>query len=161
MPARARRSECTPLGLPPVRGPVYPVPSMAIAQIQSSAPEELVRSAIEQELTARGGVTVENRAGQLVMDLGGTVKSAYLAGGFRDKMKMPMRLILSTAGGPGGTGATLDVHSRGTGSGTMSGGWLGAVKQSKAEQIWLQTAVDAVPQKVAATSPPPQAPPPA
>jgi hypothetical protein len=133
---------------------------MAIAQIQSSASEEQVRAAIEQALTARGGITVENRPGQLVMDLGGTVKSAYLAGGFRDKMKMPMRLILSTAGGPGGTGATLDVHSRGTGSGAMSGGWLGAVKQSKAEQTWLQTAVDAVPQKVAA-SPPPQAPPPA
>lgn len=157
MPTRARLSESTSFGLPPVRGPVYPCAVMAIAQVQSTAPEEQVRSVIEQELQARGGTTVENRPGQLVLDLGGTVKSAYLAGGFRDKMKMPMRLILSTAGGPGGTGATLEVHSRGTGSGAMSGGWLGAVKQSKAEQIWLQTALDAVPQKVESAAAPPPA----
>jgi hypothetical protein len=127
---------------------------MAVAQIQSSAQEETVRASIEQALQAQGGTTVENRAGLLTMDLGGSVKSAYLAGGFRNKMKMPMRIVVTTAGGAGGTGISLDVHSRGTGGGAMSGGILGAVKQGKAEQAWLAMAVDAIPQKVSLPSGP-------
>jgi hypothetical protein len=131
---------------------------MAVTQVQSTASEEQVRGAIEQALIAQGGITVENQPGRLVMDLGGSVKAAYFAGGFRNKMKMPMRLEVTTAGGPGGTGISLDVHSRGTGGGAMSGGVLGAVKQGRAEGAWLAMAVGAIPDKVAA---PGAAPPPA
>ena len=127
--------------------------------MQTTAQEEHVRAAVESVLTAQGGVTVENVPGRLVMDLGGTVGSAYMAGGFRNKMKMPMRIVVSTAGGPGGTGLTIDVHSRGTASGLASGGWLGAVKQDKAEKIWLQMALDGVAQ-VSGGPPPEVAPPP-
>ena len=90
------------------------------------------------------------------MDLGGSVKAAYLAGGFRNKLKMPMRIVVTTAGGQGGTGVSLDVHSRGTAGGVMSGGILGASKQTKAEQAWLGMAVEAIPNRVA--SGPPTAP---
>jgi len=128
---------------------------VAEAHVQSTAGEEAVRSAIERTLQAQGGTTVESRPGVLSMDLGRSVGSAYLAGGFRNKMKMPMRIVVTGAGGADGTGITLDVHSRGTGSGAMSGGWLGAVKQRKAEQAWLAMAVDAVPDKVEAPAPPP------
>jgi hypothetical protein len=107
-----------------------------------------VLAAIESALTAQGGTTVENQDGRLVMDLGGSVGSAYLAGGFRNKMKMPMRIVVTTTGGAGGTDISLDVHSRGTGSGAMSGGLLGANKQKKAEQAWLAMAVEAVPDQV-------------
>jgi hypothetical protein len=134
---------------------------MAAFQLQTSATEERVRAAIEQTLASQGGQTVENQPGRLVMDLGGSVKAAYFAGGFRNKMKMPMRIVVTTAGGAGGTGVTLDVHSRGTGSGVASGGWLGAIKQGKAEQAWLQMAVDAVAALAAGEPPraqPPQAP---
>jgi hypothetical protein len=129
---------------------------MAVAQSQSTSLEPDVRSAIESALAAQGGTTVENREGRLVMDLGGSVKAAYLAGGFRNKMKMPMRIIVTTAGGPGGTGVSLDVHSRGTAGGAMSGGLLGASKQTKAEQAWLGMAVQAIPNRVG--SGPPTAP---
>ena len=118
---------------------------MAVAAIQTTLQEADVRMVIEQALVAQGGKTVENQPGRLVMDLGGSVGSAYLAGGFRNKMKMPMRIIVQTSGGPGGTGISFDVHSRGTGSGAMSGGLLGASKQKKAEQEWLRMAVEAVP----------------
>ncbi len=121
---------------------------MAVAQMQTTAQEGQVRAAIESVLAAQGGVTVENVPGRLVMDLGGSVQGAYLAGGFRNKMKMPMRIVVTTAGGAGGTGVSLDVHSRGTGGGIMSGGILGANKQTKAEQAWLAIAVDAVPNRV-------------
>lgn len=107
-----------------------------------------MRAAIETAMTGQGGTTVENQEGRLVMDLGGSVKAAYLAGGFRNKMKMPMRIVVTTAGGSGGTGVSLDVHSRGTAGGAMSGGLLGASKQKKAEQAWLATAVEAVPNRV-------------
>lgn len=127
---------------------------MAEAQVQSPAGEELVRAAIEQAMQAQGGTTVESRPGLLSMDLGGSVRSAYLAGGFRNKMKMPLRIVATTLGGAGGTGITIDVHSRGTGSGAMSGGWLGAVKQRKAEQAWLTMAVEAIPGKKTAPPPP-------
>lgn len=131
---------------------------MAVTQVQSTASEEQVRATLEQALQVQGGTTVESRGGLLTMDLGGSVKSAYLAGGFRNKMKMPMRIVVTMAGGTGGTGVTLDVHSRGTAGGAMSGGWLGAIKQRKAEDAWLAMAVDAVPEKVAtpgAAAPPP------
>ena len=107
---------------------------MAVGQVQSTASEERVRAAIELALQAQGGATLQNQHGRLVMDLGGTVGKAYLVAGFRDKMKMPMEIVVTTAGGPGGTGAALDVHGRGTGSGFMSGGFLGRSKQHKAEQ---------------------------
>lgn len=141
MPARARRGECSPVR------PCYAA-GMAVAQTQSTATESEVRAAIESALAAQGGTAVENVEGRLVMDLGGTVGSAYLAGGFRDKMKMPMRIVVTTAGGAGGTGVSLDVHSRGTGSGIMSGGLLGARKQKKAEETWLAMAVEAVPNRL-------------
>jgi hypothetical protein len=121
---------------------------MAVAQTQSTSKEPDVRTAVEAALTAQGGTTVENQEGRLVMDLGGSVKSAYLAGGFRNKMKMPMRIVVTTTGGSGGTGISLDVHSRGTAGGAMSGGLLGASKQKKAEQAWLASAVEAVPNRV-------------
>ncbi|MGH2711405.1 MAG: hypothetical protein ACRDH9_09410 [Actinomycetota bacterium] len=121
---------------------------MAVAQTQSTSNEQDVRTAIESALAAQGGTTVENGAGKLVMDLGGSVKAAYLAGGFRNKMKMPMRIVITTAGGAGGTGVSLDVHSRGTAGGAMSGGLLGASKQKKAEEAWLAMAVEAIPSRV-------------
>jgi hypothetical protein len=121
---------------------------MAVAQAQSTSSESEVRSAIESALAGQGGTTIENQEGRLVMDLGGSVGSAYLAGGFRNKMKMPMRVVVTMTGGAGGTGISLDVHSRGTAGGAMSGGLLGASKQKKAEQAWLTMAVEAVPGKV-------------
>jgi hypothetical protein len=121
---------------------------MAVAQAQSTSSESDVRGAIESALAGQGGTTVENQEGRLVMDLGGSVGSAYLAGGFRNKMKMPMRVVVTMTGGAGGTGISLDVHSRGTAGGAMSGGLLGASKQKKAEQAWLTMAVEAVPGKV-------------
>ena len=122
---------------------------MAVAQIQTTSSEPEVRAAVEAALAPQGGTVIENQEGRLVMDLGGSVGSAYLAGGFRNKMKMPMRIVVATAGSAGGTGVSLDVHSRGTASGAMSGGLLGASKQKKAEQAWLQMAVDAIPSKIA------------
>jgi hypothetical protein len=121
---------------------------MATTQAQSTADEAKVREALEQALLAHGGTTVETTPGLLSMDLGGTVGAAYLAGGFRNKMKMPMRIVVTTTGGPGGTGISVDVHSRGTGSGAVSGGLLGASKQRRAERAWLEMAVDAIPARV-------------
>jgi hypothetical protein len=121
---------------------------VATAQTQTTTGEPDVRAAVEAALTGQGGVTVENQEGRLVMDLGGSVGKAYLAGGFRDKMKMPMRLVVATAGSTGGTGVSLDVHSRGTAGGAMSGGLLGARKQKQAEQAWLEMALAAIPDKV-------------
>ena len=123
---------------------------MATAETQTTTSEPDVRAAVEAALTAQGGVTVENQEGRLVMDLGGSVGKAYLAGGFRDKMKMPMRITVATAGSTGGTGVSLDVHSRGTAGGAMSGGLLGASKQKKAERAWLEMALAAIPDKLAA-----------
>ncbi len=121
---------------------------MAVAQIQTTSSEAEVRASIEAALAAQGGTTVENQEGHLVMDLGGSVGSAYLAGGFRNKMKMPMRIVVTTAGSSGGTGVALDTHSRGTAGGAMSGGLLGKSKQKKAEQAWLAMAVEAIRNKV-------------
>jgi hypothetical protein len=123
---------------------------VAIAQVQTTTSEPDVRAAVEAALTAQGGVTVENQEGRLLMDLGGSVGKAYLAGGLRDKMKMPMRIVVATAGSTGGTGVSLDVHSRGTGGGAMSGGLLGASKQKKAERAWIDRALEAIPNKLPA-----------
>jgi hypothetical protein len=117
---------------------------MAVSQLETEATDDSIREAVQAALAAQGGITVKNEPGSLTMDLGGTVGKAYLAGGLRDKMKMPMQLVVTTASGPGGTGVTIDVHSRGTAGGLMSGGLLGMSKQRKAEQAWLQMAVDAV-----------------
>lgn len=125
-----------------------------VAQAQSTASEEQVRAAIEQAMIAQGGAPVINEAGKVVVDLGGSVKAAYLAGGFRNKMKMPMRMTVTTTGGEGGTGVAIEVTSRGTGSGVMSGGWLGAMKQGKAEKAWLDVAVNAIPNRVGAPAQP-------
>lgn len=122
---------------------------MAVGQTQTTTKEPEVRAALEAALAGQGGTTVENQEGRLVMDLGGSVGSAYLAGPFRDRMKMPMRIVVTTAGSAGGTGVSLDVHSRGTGGGAMSGGLLGASKQKKAEKAWLAIAVEAIPNQVA------------
>ena len=121
---------------------------MALWQVRSTSPEPEVRSAIEAALAAGGGTTVENQESRLVMDLGGSVKAAYLAGGFRNKMKMPMRIVITTSGDAGDTGVSLDVHSRGTAGGAISGGMLGAKKQGKAEKAWLEVAVEAIPNRV-------------
>jgi hypothetical protein len=121
---------------------------VAVAKTQSASAEADVRAAIESALSAHGGSTVENQEGRLVMDLGGSVQAAYLAGGFRGKMKMPMRIVVTTASGAGGTGIELDVHSRGTAGGAMSGGLLGARKQGKAEKEWLEMATQAIPNRV-------------
>lgn len=126
----------------------------AVAQAQSTASEEQVRATIEQAMIAQGGTPVTNQAGTLVMDLGGSVKAAYLAGGFRNKMKMPMRMKVTTAAGEGGTGVAIEVTSRGTGSGVMSGGWLGAMKQGKAEKAWLDVALGGIPNRVGAPAQP-------
>jgi hypothetical protein len=128
---------------------------VAEARVQSTAGEEQVRTAIERALAAQAGTTVDSRPGVLSMDLGGSVRSAYLAGGFRNKMKMPMRIVVTTVGGPGGTGITVHVHSRGTASGAISGGLLGASKQRKAEGAWLAMAAEAIPDKVDSAPPPP------
>jgi hypothetical protein len=125
---------------------------MGVTQLQTTAKEPQVREAIEASYRAQGGQTIENAPGKLVMDLGGGVGMMWVAGGLRNKMKMPMRVIVTTAGGPGGTGVTIDVHSRGTAGGAL-GGALGISKQNKAEQMWAQTAVDALAQ---ATEAPPQ-----
>jgi hypothetical protein len=129
---------------------------MGVTQLQTSAQEPQVRGAIETAYHAQGAQTIENVPGKLVMDLGGGVGMMWVAGGFRNKMKMPMRVIVTTAGGPGGTGVTIDVHSRGTGGGAL-GGALGISKQNKAEKVWAQTAIDAVSQMAGA---PPQVLPP-
>lgn len=122
---------------------------MTVAQTQSTSSEQEVRGAIEAALAAQGGRTVENGEGRLVMDLGGSVGAAFLAGGFRNKMKMPMRVVITTSAAAGGTGVSIDVHSRGTAGGALSGGMLGASKQGKAEKAWLEMALEAVPNRVA------------
>lgn len=122
---------------------------VAVAQTQSASAEAEVRAAIEAGLAVQGGTTIENGEGRLVMDLGGSVGAAFLAGGFRNKMKMPMRIVITTSGAAGGTGVSIDVHSRGTAGGALSGGMLGASKQGKAEKAWLEMALEAIPNRVA------------
>jgi len=118
------------------------------ADAKSTANELEIRTTVELAFKSRGGMTVENSTGMLVMDLGGGVGKAFLAGGFRDKMKMPMWLTLrATQEAGGGTLVTLEVGSRGTGGGFGSGGIMGMKKQRKAERIWLETAIEAIPER--------------
>lgn len=130
---------------------------MASAQEQSTAPEHEVRAGIAAALAAQGGQVVSDAPGSLVVDVGGTVGKAFLMSGFRNAMKMPMRVSVQTAGGAGGTGIGIDVGSRGTGGGFMSGGILGAVKQNKGEKVWLDIARNAIPGRIGAPAAPPQA----
>jgi hypothetical protein len=129
--------------------------AMAEAQEQSTAQEYEVRAAIAVALTARGGQVMVDGPGSLVVDVGGTVGKAYLMAGFRNAMKMPMRVNVTTVGGPGGTGIGLDVGSRGTGGGYMSGGILGAMKAKKASNAWLEMARTAIPSRIGAAQVPP------
>jgi hypothetical protein len=120
---------------------------MSTGQATSTAGEEQVQASIEQALLGEGGTTKERQPGRLVMEVGGSVAKAYLAGGFRGKMKMPQEIVITTSGGPGGTGIMVDAHSRGTGGGVMSGSVLGAIKQRKAEAAWVQAVLAAIPAK--------------
>ena len=123
------------------------------AEAKSTANELEIRTAVELALKNRGGTTVENANGVLLMDLGGSVGKAFLAGGFRDKMKMPMRLTVRTTPDAAGTQVSLEVGSRGTGGGFGSGGIMGMSKQRKAEAIWLDAAIEAVPARSTSTEP--------
>lgn len=107
-----------------------------------------MRGSIGSALAAMGGVTVEDNPGRLTMDLGGSVGSAYLAGPFRNKWKLPLRIVVTTSGLQV-TDVAIDVHSRGTASGFASGGLIGANKQKRAEQAWLSMAIEAVPNRLA------------
>src|SRR6266542_6327959 len=111
---------------------------MQSMQGQSTSQESDVRQAIVNALMPRAEQTkvVQDQPGTLIVDVG-SVGKAFLMGGFRNAMKMPMRITVNTQGGPGGTGITIHVGSHGTGGGYMSGGWLGVVKQRKAEKAWM------------------------
>jgi len=127
---------------------------MNTATAQSTSPEAQVRASISQALQAKGGRVTVDQPGQLVVEVGGSKLSAYLAGGFRNAMKMPMLITVATAGGPGGTGLSVEIKSNGTGGGAMSGGWLGASKQGKGEAAWMQIVMGAVPSGVGAPAQP-------
>ena len=123
---------------------------MNTAMAQSTAPEDQVRASIAQALVGQGGHVTLDQPGSLVVEVGGSKLSAYLAGGFRNKMKMPMLITIASQGGPSGTGLSVEVRSRGTGSGAMSGGWLGASKQTKGELAWMDIVMGAIPGLVGA-----------
>jgi hypothetical protein len=123
---------------------------MNTAMAQSTAAEDQVRGSVAQALVGHGGTVTGDQPGSLVVEVGGSKLSAYLAGGFRNKMKMPMLITVLTSGGPAGTGLSVEIRSRGTGSGAMSGGWLGASKQGKGEQAWMEIVMGAVPGLVGA-----------
>lgn len=116
---------------------------MATAQIQTTASEESVRAAIASALSAQGGTPTSNGPGALVVETG-SVGKAFLAGPFRDAMKMPMRISVSTTSGGGGTGVGVEVRGRGTGGGFGSGGLVGMRKQAKAEKTWVDIVLRAV-----------------
>ena len=123
---------------------------MNTAMAQSTYPEGQVRASIAQALVGRGGTVTLDQPGTLVVEVGGSKLSAYLAGGFRNKMKMPQLITVSSQGGPSGTGLSVEIRARGTGSGAMSGGILGASKQTKAEVAWMDVVMGAVPGMVGA-----------
>lgn len=116
---------------------------MATAQIQTTASEESVRAAIASALSAQGGTPTANEPGVLRVEIG-SVSKAFLAGPFRDAMKMPMVISVSTTSGAAGTGVGVDVSARGTGSGFASGGLIGMRKQARAEKTWMDIVVRAV-----------------
>lgn len=124
---------------------------MAAIQIRSRAAEELIREAIAQAVSRMVDYrprVASNEPGSLVIETG-SIGMAYLAGGFRRAEKMPMRILVSTAGGKEGTGISVDVVSRGTGSG-FSGGIVGVRKQQRGEEFWLETIRAAIPDRVPA-----------
>src|SRR5262249_17985687 len=123
---------------------------MNTAMAQSTYSEEQVRAAIAQALVGHGGHATLDQPGSLVVEVGGSKLSAYLAGGFRDKMKMPQLITITSQGGPSGTGVSVEIRARGTGSGAMSGGLLGASKQTKAEMAWMDIVMSAIPGLVGA-----------
>ena len=138
------------------------------AQVQSTAPEEQIRQAVAQALTAQGGQVQTNAPGALVVEVG-SVGKAFMAGPFRDAAKMPMRITLSTQAGTGGTGIGVEVETRGTGGGYMSGGIFGVMKSRKAAKNWLGLVLSSIPNQVGAPGAaqatqqgqPPASPPPA
>jgi hypothetical protein len=130
---------------------------MNTATAQSTASEDQVRASISQALQAKGGRVTIDQPGSLVVEVGGSKLSAYLAGGFRNAMKMPMLITVATAGGPGGTGLSVEVRSNGTGGGAMSGGFLGASKQGKGERAWMEIVMGAVPSGMPQGAQPPAA----
>jgi len=123
---------------------------MNTAMAQSTYPEDQVRASLAQALVGHGGTVTLDQPGSLVVEVGGSKLSAYLAGGFRDKMKMPQLITISSQGGPSGTGLSVEIRGRGTGSGAMSGGLLGASKQTKAELAWMEIVMGAIPGLVGA-----------
>ena len=143
MPARARAAS-----LARRQGPWYP-PPVAVAETQTPSSEPEVRSAIEAALQTMGGTTVTTEAGLLTMDLGGSVRNAYLAGPFQNRWKLPMRLVVTTEPNASGTHVLLDVHSRGTAGGLASGDLIGASKQRKVEKEWLAVAFESIPYREA------------
>ncbi len=126
---------------------------MQSMQGQSTSQESDVRQAIVNALMPRAEQTkvVQDQPGTLIVDVG-SVGKAFLMGGFRNAMKMPMRITVNTQGGPGGTGITIHVGSHGTGGGYMSGGWLGVVKQRKAEKAWMDIVLQSIPGVIGAPS---------
>jgi hypothetical protein len=119
---------------------------MDSVQAQSTAGEAQIREAIVAALAPYQPKVTANQPGSLVLEVG-SVGMAYLIGGFRNKMKMPVRILVSLNGGPTGTGLSVGVESRGTGGG-VAGGALGVSKQKKANQEWLQLVVNAVPGRI-------------
>ncbi len=136
---------------------------MALTQLHSTAPEDQIRAQVTASLAQRGATVESDGPGSLVMNIG-SVGMAYLAGGLRNRMKMPMRISLALTAGPGGSAVSIEIKSRGSGGGLASGGLLGASKQKKAEAEWLQVVTDAVPGNVVIvpvdTAPPPPGMPP-
>lgn len=116
---------------------------MATAQVQTAASEESVRAAIASALSAQGGTPTTNEPGVLKVETG-SVSKAFLAGPFRDAMKMPMVISISTTSGAAGTGVGVEVRGRGTGGGLASGGLIGMRKQAKAEKTWVGIVLRAV-----------------
>jgi hypothetical protein len=116
---------------------------MATAQIQTTASEESVRAAIASALGAQRGRPVTNAPGVLVVETG-SVGKAFLAGPFRDAMKMPMLISVATTSGAGGTDVGIEVRGRGTAHGFASRGVIGMRKQTKAERSWVQIVLSAV-----------------
>jgi len=122
---------------------------MAAIQLQSRAAEEQVRAAIAEAVARMADYQpriASNEPGSVVIETG-SVGMAYLAGGFRKAEKMPMRILVTTASGEGGTGISVEVDSRGTGGG-FSGGVVGLRKQKRGEEFWLETIRAAIPDRV-------------
>lgn len=122
---------------------------MAAIQLQSRAAEDQVRAAIAEAVMRMADyqpTVASNEPGSLVIETG-SVGMAYLAGGFRKAEKMPMRILVTTASGEGGTGISVEVDSRGTGGG-FSGGVVGLRKQKRGEEFWLETIRAAIPDRV-------------